>query len=161
MLPSRMINLIQKFDSKWDLDQKSGCWIWKAEKNWSGYGIFTIRKPRVVFVRAHRFSLEIYLGVTIPRNLLVCHLSDDRRCVNPGHLFVGTHKDNMQDAKNKNRWPKGEEIPSSKLTEREVREIRLKYIPRLYGCPRLAKEYGVSLATIKAVIKQETWKHVR
>lgn len=75
------------------------CWIWTAKILPNGYGVFNV-KGKQVYV--HRFSYQLYNG-TIPYGLLVCHTCDNRSCVNPAHLWLGTHKDNTQDMISKNR----------------------------------------------------------
>jgi hypothetical protein len=83
----------------------SGCWEWTGAKNHSGYGHTTFRKERCK--RAHRVSYLIWVG-EIPPNLYVCHRCDNPACINPNHLFLGSHEENMQDMKKKNRACKGE-----------------------------------------------------
>jgi len=86
-----------------------------------------------------------------------------------GHLFLGTRKDNYNDASKKGRAPNIDDyriIPSgskngnAKLTEESVLEIRRKYIPLEYGFVRLAREYGVDPVTIREVVKRQAWKHI-
>ena len=78
--------------------QTEYCWIWSGAKNRKGYGEFRLDKN----YSAHRLAYMIIYG-EIEDNLHVLHKCDNTSCVNPGHLFLGTHKDNMQDKVNKER----------------------------------------------------------
>jgi len=78
-----------------------GCWYWLgAIHNITHYGVFGISSGRTMY--AHRFSYKTYRG-EIPNGLLVCHHCDNTYCVNPNHLFLGTHRDNTMDMVRKNR----------------------------------------------------------
>lgn len=87
-----------RFFTKYKIDTDTGCWNWTGYL-YHGYGILSVaRKP----TKAHRVSYEIHHGA-IPSGMIICHRCDNRSCVNPDHLFVGTYKDNNQDIVDKGR----------------------------------------------------------
>ena len=165
-------NPIKRFWSKVDkTSNPNGCWEWTASIT-RGYGRFSLTHSKPI--QAHRYSWIIHFG-NIPDNLCVLHKCDNQLCVNPDHLFLGTHKDNTQDMIKKQRHQfgnnhyykripnkilKGCQIGTSIFTNEQILEIRQKYIPYKYSAPMLAKEYRVHLRTITRILRHETWKHI-
>ena len=95
---------LRRFWAKVSIGQPDECWTWKAGKASIGYGTFCV-DGRMVY--AHRYSLELVNG-PIPAGMLACHTCDNPPCVNPAHLWVGTHRDNIRDAIFKGRHPGAE-----------------------------------------------------
>lgn len=136
------------------------CWLWTAGKTSAGYG--ELHDGRRI-ITAHRYSWEKTNG-PIPPGVFVCHHCDTPPCVNPAHLFLGTPGDNVRDAAAKHRLRPGNTVgehnPAAKLTTADVVAIRQRSLPPSVGRQRLAIEYGVSLATIKAIVSRRLWPHV-
>ncbi len=142
------------------VDRSADCWLWTAWKRTSGYGGFGLCTG--LGVVAHRVSWVIANGEEVPVGMLVCHTCDVRACVNPAHLWIGTHMQNVEDMISKGRasYPIGEARPNSKLTPDCVREIR-----RLRGqgatYESIGARFGVGTSTIVHVVMRRTWGHVR
>ncbi len=136
----------------------TGCWEWQGTKR-RGYGRLTVGGRSV---SAHRLSYEEFNGA-IPAGYEVCHKCDNRKCVNPEHLFVGTRQDNVNDRERKGRniVHCGESNPSAKLTKRDVLHIRQRRVQEGTSFEKLAKEYGVSKRTVQRAVSGETWPSVK
>jgi hypothetical protein len=149
----------------WSKVDKSGgpdaCWPWKAFKHPKGYGHFAIGGGRIK--RAHRLAWELSSG-EITNGLYVCHKCDNPACVNPAHLFLGTNQDNIADAENKGRSilkaQKGDKHPRHKLTEEQVKHLRMLYAEGPVNYVELAKQYGVTRSAIEHAVKRISWKGV-
>lgn len=123
------------------MDPNSGCWIWNLSHNSEGYGQ---SKPVNGSRKAHRTSWFAYYG-TIPSGRLVLHKCDNKCCVNPNHLFLGSHSDNMKDAAKKGLL--GPLKASIKLSNQQVAAIRCSSLSNR----QLGREYGVSHAQISRI----------
>lgn len=139
-----------------DIRGEDDCWEWQGGKWKQGYGGFKINDRRNI--GAHRFSYLIN-GGAIGR-AYVLHKCDNPPCVNPSHLFLGNHQDNMDDMvkKKRNIAFSGEKNMHSKLSKEDVLEIR--EIGGKLSKRKMAKVYGVSPNSISNVIKRKTWKHI-
>lgn len=145
----------ERFFEKVELIPFHTCWEWIAGKNSSGYGLFNyLGKP----ISSHRVSWLLHNG-DIPNELYVLHKCDNRTCVNPDHLFLGTHKDNQEDKIKKGRqWhPYGIKNKKAKLNLELVNEIKKKYSTNKYTQFELSVDYKVCRSTIAYIVRHETW----
>lgn len=109
----RKDDLIKSFNESYEIDQITGCWVWKKGRNAKGYGNFFFQNR---YMSAHKFSYTTFIGeIQLP--LQVCHKCDNPPCCNPFHLFKGTNKENSEDAQNKGRVRKAEH-PSYTMTKK-------------------------------------------
>ena len=146
---------IERFHKKY-IKQEDGCWIWTGGTRPNHRGIFYGRHWNEYGKAegSHRFSYRIYKG-KIPKGMYVCHTCDTPLCVNPEHLFIGTHKDNMEDMVKKHRsyTDCGEVKGSAKLKNYEAKLIRESN--KSQSC--LGREYNVSQTTIGRIKRGETY----
>lgn len=132
------------------------CWIYNKKPNSRGYGNIGLGNSKQT--SAHRFSYEIHFG-SIPSLLFVCHTCDNRMCVNPEHLFLGTHQENVTDMVQKKRNVKGENHWSNRLTEKQVKEIKYM-LKNNINYKIISNRYGVSHHTIFDIKRNKSWKHI-
>lgn len=131
------------------------CWYWTGALNGRGYGNLRVSgKCRY----AHRVSKELYHG-PVPPELDVLHSCDTPHCVNPEHLTIGTHAENMADMVRKGRvvTHHGSEHKNAKLTEEQVRSIRIDARAQV----AIAQDFGVSFGLISNIKARRVWRHVQ
>lgn len=140
----------------------SGCLEWTGTKS-GGYG--KIRCDGKAYL-SHRVAWVIAHG-TIPDGLLVLHHCDNPACcdaISEGHLFLGTHLDNMRDCKTKGRRPSllGEQNGFAKLADVDVIDIRSTYVrgSHEFGQYALARRFGVDQTLIGMIVRREMWRHI-
>jgi hypothetical protein len=144
-----------------NVNKTETCWIWTACKNKLGYG-FINEGGRGSGIAAYRKSWEIHYG-EIPDGLHVLHKCDNPSCVNPEHLFLGTHLDNMRDMWTKGRGRcdgagrKGSANGNSRLTWDQVNDIRIR-VSRGETHMDISKIYGVTRSLIGQIANQKIWK---
>ena len=162
-----MVNY-KRFDVKWSKDS-SGCWLWQGAKI-DGYGCMVNPNRPPAWLLAHRMAHERWVG-PIPEGMYVCHHCDTRHCINPKHLFLGTHRDNIRDATDKGRMGKH---PNSRnatklLNVRKVKQIRKYAEARRRNSSdvswkyergvvqHLAETYDISIHTVYTVLSGRSW----
>jgi hypothetical protein len=146
----------ERFLAKVCPEPGSGCWLWRGMVG-TGYGM--VRFERKMYP-AHRLAWKLFRGEIAP-GLAVCHKCDVRTCVNPEHLFLGTHAENMKDMKKKGRSPHGDEHSRSKLTAKNVSRIKAMLAEGHMRVSEIARAFGVTHATIDCIGKGKTWRHVK
>lgn len=159
--PCRIVSMQRlKPEKFWHKVQKSdGCWEWQGCIMADGYGCFGANGMGHGRPVAHRVSWVFHFG-DVPQGLLVCHHCDNRRCVRPDHLFLGTPKANMQDAVSKGRMARGERAGAAKMTSNQVLQIRDKHSLMGISYAELSREYGIGETTVSRAANGLTWKHL-
>jgi len=145
----------QLFEDKVWPEPNSGCWLWSGAKTSSGYGSFAMDRYRTI--PAHRYAWICAYG-SIPDGIDVCHRCDNPLCVNPEHLWLGTHTDNNSDRHRKGRSRggsmKGTANPSAKIDWDAVKEIGSKKMSRSH----YAAQYGITYWTVRDIETHRIWR---
>jgi hypothetical protein len=146
-----MIGLVDRFIGRIRIG--SGCWEWTGTTTGTpGYGLFYVCRDKRIL--AHRVSWIVWRGGLIPDGQFVCHHCDNRLCVRPGHLFLGTPSDNMADKVKKGRQSRCENAGTAVLTREQVLEIRRSSV----SIRKMAAAFGVNKSTIFRIRARRLWR---
>lgn len=152
----------ERFWGKIDKRSPNECWEWQAGKSNKGYGRLWVNGDNV---NAHVFSYELHNG-PIPRGLFVLHKCDNRRCVNPNHLFLGTQQDNIDDmrAKGRESYPghsgmPGERNGNARFTNEQVKVLREQFLIANCSVMAFARSHNVPENTMRKIIRFQTYRN--
>jgi hypothetical protein len=148
------------------VDKSADCWTWNLYRNSRSYGQFVVSvggKARAI--TPSRFSWELHNG-PVPKGMLVCHRCDNRICVRPDHLFLGTAKDNSRDASRKGRFAaqkdprirQGDNSPGRKLSSKDVLDIRRLSCGGM-SQRELASKFSISKGQIYNIVHRKQWNY--
>lgn len=148
---------LERFCRKVHIPQDdSQCWEWQGARGHYGHGMFAPQGHIQRCMPAHRWLYQYVHGVTLPSNITINHKCDHPPCVNPAHLYAGTHQDNMRDMVVRNRQCKGIRSPNAKLTREQVVSIRQSALSQR----QLARLHGVNDMTIRKIREGRSYKDV-
>jgi hypothetical protein len=141
---------IERFWNK--VHKTDTCWIWTAFKDKDGYGVFkTGTNYNWRSIGAHRYIYEVIYGFC-PDNMMVLHDCDNPSCVNPNHLRLGNHLENMADRKERGHYASGDNAPRSKLLFTEVQEIRKLYGDGTHSQRQLARIFKINQRSVWRIL---------
>ncbi len=155
-------SIVARFWSRVEPGHPDSCWIFQKAKGGpctEHTAIFSGDKETRTKIFAHRLSYIIHKG-EIPDGLYVRHTCDNPPCVNPHHLVLGTHLDNIRDMIERGRGVRGESVGSAMLTEEQVHAIRVRHAAGGITLAQLAAIYGVGAITIHCIVQRKTWRHI-
>lgn len=139
----RFLTKIKKLDS---------CWEWIGAIGTHGYGRFGLKNKTI---QAHRYSFELF-NSRIPLDMWVLHSCDNRKCVNPEHLFLGDRDLNIKDCIDKRRHAFGESHAMSKLSDQDIIKIRNLYSSGIHTQQQLADEFKTTNSNISQIINHKS-----
>ncbi len=138
--------------------EKNNCWIWKGGLGRHGYAQHRMNNTPIV---AYRAAWILFKG-EIPKGICVCHRCDNKKCVNPDHLFLGTQSDNMKDMLEKGRRRKdlkGQDVPHSRLKDKDIKDI-FEMRKNRYKIREIAEVFKVHKTHIGKILQRKKWKHI-
>ena len=137
-------------------EPNSGCILWHGHYDWGGYARINLPVPGGNHVyKAHRVAWQVKNG-PIPAGMHLCHKCDNRGCINPDHLFLGSNAENMADKVAKGRQARGEKMRVNKLTASQVMEIY-----NMEGSTRqIAAKVGIGKSQVHLIKSGQGWRHL-
>ncbi len=146
------MSVSERLDYYTEPEPNTGCWLWVGALSTGGYGKIYLDNK---YIAAHRASWVVHHG-PIPNGLLVCHKCDVKLCINPEHLFLGTQKENIEDATRKGRMSHGEDRPTSKLKESQVVNI----FSDIRTASKIAAQYNITETAVYNIKAGRRWGYL-
>lgn len=149
---------ITRFRSKYVEGHPDHCWMWRGAKYANGYGMVSLRRGKRKTFSAHRVAWSAANSKNIPNGMMICHKCDNRLCVNPSHLYLGSGIDNNRDTVVRNR---GNRVLGSKCSWAKLSEDDVRFIRESVAAQRdLAERFQIDPSTVSQIKSRKRWKHL-
>lgn len=145
-------DLKKRLLAKISVNEETNCWEWMGTRNGNGYGILQVSGKTL---RVSRVAFEVFHNKCLG-SLYACHKCDNPPCINPDHLFAGTHQQNLADSSHKFRMHFGEEHGMAKLKNEDVLEIRASPL----SGRKMAEKFNVSEGCVSVIRSRKAWPHI-